>query len=54
MTDVAKHINAMKRKYDMAIHIQEIQSLIRGDWTGLDLTKFGDLVLEVKNNNGQI
>lgn len=47
MTDVAKHIDAMKREYDMAVRVEKIQSLIRGDWTGLDLTKYGDLVLEV-------
>ena len=47
MTDVAKHINAMKRKYEMAVHVGEVQSLMRGDWTGLDLTKYGDLMLEV-------
>lgn len=47
MTDVAEHINAMKKKYDMAVHVEEVQSLIRGDWNGLDLTKHGDLVLEV-------
>ena len=31
MTEVAEHINAMKRKYDTAVHVQEIQSLIRGN-----------------------
>ena len=72
MTEVTEHINAMKRKYDAAVHIQEVQSLIRG-WEvpvaysfpntvycmdacftllqsvfqGIDLTKYGDLVLEV-------
>ena len=30
MTEVASHINAMKKKYDTAVHVQEIQSLIRG------------------------
>ena len=30
MTEVAEHINEMKKKYDAAVHIQEIQSLIRG------------------------
>ena len=30
MTEVAEHINAMKKKYDTAIHVQEILSLIRG------------------------
>ena len=47
MTDVAKHIDAMKREYDMAVHVEKIQSLIQGDWTGLNLTKYGHLVLEV-------
>lgn len=47
MTDVAQHINTMKQKYDMAMRVQEIQTLMQGDWTGLDLTKYGDLVLEV-------
>lgn len=48
MTDVSKHIDAMKRQYDMTVHVEEIQSLIRGEWTGLDLTNYGDLVLEVR------
>ncbi len=30
MTGVAEHINAMKKKYDAAVHVQEVQSLIRG------------------------
>ncbi len=30
MTEVAEHINAMKKKYDTAVHVQEIQSLMRG------------------------
>lgn len=30
MTTVAEHINAMKKRYDAAVHVQEIQSLIRG------------------------
>ena len=30
MTRVAEHINDMKKKYDAAVHVQEIQSLIRG------------------------
>ena len=30
MTQVAEHINAMKRKYDAAVHVQEVQNLIRG------------------------
>lgn len=47
MTDVAQHINSMKKKYEMTVHIEEVQGLIRGEWTGLDLTKYGDIVLEV-------
>lgn len=47
MTDVAHHINSMKKKYEMTVHIKQVQRLIRGEWTGLDLTKYGDIVLEV-------
>ena len=47
MTDVAQHINSMKKKYEMTVYIGKVQSLIRGEWTGLDLTKYGDIVLEV-------
>jgi len=63
MTDVAEHINAMKRKYDAAVHAKEIQSLIRGIevrskyvcdyitlicyFQDLDLTKYGDIIEEV-------
>lgn len=49
MTAVAEHINSKKKKYEMTVHIGEVQSLIRGEWTGLDLTKYGDIVLEVSN-----
>ena len=31
MIRVAEHINSMKRKYDAAVHVQEIQSLLH-DW----------------------
>lgn len=31
MAEVAEHINAMKTKYDTAVHVQEIQNLIRGN-----------------------
>lgn len=31
MTEVSEHINEMKKKYDAAVHVQEIQSLIRGN-----------------------
>ena len=47
MTDVAQHINSMKKKYEMTVHIEEVQHLIRGEWTGLNLSKYGDIVLEV-------
>lgn len=47
MTDVAQHINSMKKKYEMTVHIEEVQRLIRGEWTGLNLSKYGDIVLEV-------
>lgn len=30
MTEVSEHIDATKRKYDTAIYVQEVQSLIRG------------------------
>ncbi len=29
MMEVAEHINAMKKKYDTAVHVQEIQSLMK-------------------------
>lgn len=35
MTEVAEHINAMKRKYDTAVHVQELQSLVRGNEVSL-------------------
>ncbi len=46
MTNVAQHINEMKRKHEHAVRIQEIQSLL-SEWEGEDLTTYGDLVLEV-------
>lgn len=30
MTEVAEHINAMKKRYDAAVHTQEVQSLLNG------------------------
>lgn len=45
MTRVAEHINEMKKKYDAAVHAQEIQSLLHG-WEGKDLVKYGEIVLE--------
>ena len=47
MTNVAQHINEMKRKHEHAVRIQEIQSILYG-WEGADLTTFGDIVLEVR------
>ena len=46
MTQMASHINEMKRKHEHAVRIQEIQSQLE-DYVGEDLTRLGDLVLEV-------
>ena len=46
MTHMASHINEMKRKHEHAVRIQEIQSQLE-DYVGEDLTRLGDLVLEV-------
>lgn len=46
MTNMAQHINEMKRKHEHTVRIQEIQSLLVG-WEGADFTTYGDLVLEV-------
>lgn len=45
MTGIAQHINAMKRKHEHAVRVQEIQSLLYG-WPGPDLTTIGELVAE--------
>ncbi|KAM4013591.1 pleckstrin homology domain-containing family G member 3 [Anomaloglossus baeobatrachus] len=45
MTGVAWYINDMKRKHEHAVRQQEIQSLLI-NWNGLDLTTYGELVLE--------
>ncbi|XP_028393074.1 uncharacterized protein LOC114517514 [Dendronephthya gigantea] len=45
MTNVAKHINDMKRKHEDALHLQEIQSVLM-DYEGPNLTSFGSIVLE--------
>ncbi|XP_053553884.1 LOW QUALITY PROTEIN: pleckstrin homology domain-containing family G member 3-like [Bombina bombina] len=45
MTGVAWYINDMKRKHEHAVRLQEIQSLLL-NWKGLDLTTYGELVLE--------
>ncbi|XP_076162588.1 guanine nucleotide exchange factor in mesoderm isoform X2 [Ptiloglossa arizonensis] len=45
MTGIAKHINAMKRRHEHAVRVQEIQSLLYG-WPGPDLTTNGELVAE--------
>ncbi|XP_013401857.1 uncharacterized protein LOC106167598 isoform X3 [Lingula anatina] len=45
MTNMAKHINEMKRKHEHAVRVQEIQSILYG-WEGDDLTTFGELLLE--------
>ena len=46
MTNIAQHINEMKRQHERAVHIQEIQSMLFG-WDKDDLTTYGELVLEV-------
>ncbi|XP_057324342.1 putative uncharacterized protein DDB_G0282133 isoform X1 [Microplitis mediator] len=45
MTGIAKHINAMKRRHEHAVRVQEIQSLLYG-WPGPDLTTSGELIAE--------
>ncbi|CAL4062510.1 unnamed protein product, partial [Meganyctiphanes norvegica] len=45
MTEMAHHINDMKRKHEHAIRVQEIQSLLYG-WQGEDLTTYGELNAE--------
>ena len=30
MTQVAEHINEMKRKYDQVVHVHEVQTLLSG------------------------
>ncbi|XP_064856292.1 pleckstrin homology domain-containing family G member 3-like isoform X1 [Oncorhynchus nerka] len=45
MTAVAWYINDMKRKQDHAVRLQEVESLLT-NWTGPDLSGFGELVLE--------
>ncbi|XP_004917342.3 pleckstrin homology domain-containing family G member 3 isoform X5 [Xenopus tropicalis] len=45
MTGVAWYINDMKRKHEHAVRQQEIQSLLL-NWKGIDLTAYGELVLE--------
>ncbi|RWS28286.1 uncharacterized protein B4U80_11384 [Leptotrombidium deliense] len=45
MTNIACHINNMKRKHEHAVKVQEIQSQLYG-WEGQDLTTFGELVAE--------
>ncbi|XP_067681859.1 uncharacterized protein [Haliotis asinina] len=45
MTEMAHHINEMKRKHEHAVRIQEIQSQLE-EYAGEDLIRLGDLVLE--------
>ncbi|XP_046718873.1 uncharacterized protein plekhg2 isoform X1 [Silurus meridionalis] len=45
MTAVAWYINDMKRKQEHAVRLQEIENLLL-NWTGPDLSGFGELVLE--------
>ncbi|ODM93541.1 Pleckstrin y domain-containing family G member 3 [Orchesella cincta] len=45
MTNIAHHINDMKRRHEHAVRVQEIQSLLYG-WQGEDLTTYGELCAE--------
>lgn len=45
MTSIASHINAMKKRHEHAIRVQEVQGLLQG-WMGPDLTTLGELILE--------
>ncbi|XP_035670436.1 pleckstrin homology domain-containing family G member 1-like isoform X4 [Branchiostoma floridae] len=45
MTQVAHHINEMKKKHEDMLYVQEIQSQLSG-WDGHDLTTYGELRLE--------
>ncbi|CAH1262928.1 PLEKHG1 [Branchiostoma lanceolatum] len=45
MTQVAHHINEMKKKHEDMLYVQEIQSQLSG-WDGHDLTTYGELLLE--------
>ena len=51
MTDMAHHINEMKRRHEHAVRIQEVQSQLE-DYAGEDLTRLGELVLEVSQGHG--
>ena len=51
MTQMAEHINEMKRRHEHAVRIQEIQSQLE-DYVGEDLTRLGELVLEVSQGAG--
>ncbi|XP_065845115.1 pleckstrin homology domain-containing family G member 3-like [Oscarella lobularis] len=45
MSDIAAHINEMKRQHEAAIHIQEVQAQLLG-WDNDDLSLCGKLLLE--------
>ncbi|XP_014467691.1 PREDICTED: uncharacterized protein LOC106740808 isoform X2 [Dinoponera quadriceps] len=45
MTGIAEDINAMKKRHEHAVRVQEIQSLLYG-WLGPDLTTCGELIME--------
>lgn len=51
MTGMAQHINEMKRKHEHAVRVQEIQSQLE-EYEGEDLTRIGELVLEVRRHHG--
>ena len=45
MSEVAEEINSMKRKHELTLRVNEIQSMLVG-WSGQDLNCYGELVLE--------
>ena len=45
MSEVAEEINLMKRKHELTLRVNELQSMLVG-WNGQDLNCYGELVLE--------
>ncbi|KAI6647623.1 Pleckstrin domain-containing family G member 2 [Oopsacas minuta] len=45
MSEVSEEINLMKRKHELTLRVNEIQSMLVG-WNGQDLNSFGQLLLE--------
>jgi hypothetical protein len=47
MVAIAMYINEMKRRHERLLRTQELQNMLSGSTRGIDLTSYGDLVLEV-------